>query len=77
MSDGSKYAIKCSALASTFPLQARQSYDFARCMVGGYLHVKRRAGVSEVFGGEHSALLADQESGRVSVAADVVLQLNV
>jgi hypothetical protein len=44
-------------------------------MVGGYLHVERRARVPEIFGGEHSALLTDQERGRVGVAADVVLQL--
>lgn len=55
-------------------LQARQASDLARCVVVGHLHVERGAGVAEILSGEDGALLADQEGGRVGVAADVVLE---
>jgi len=42
-------------------------------MVVGHLHVERGTGVAEILSDEHGALLADQEGGRVCVAADVVL----
>ena len=41
-------------------------------MVLGDLHVQSAATVSQVFGGQHGALLADQQRSAVGVAADVV-----
>jgi hypothetical protein len=55
-------------------LQPGQVGDLARRVVCRNLHVKCRARVAQILCGEHSALLPNEQRGRVRVAADVVLK---
>lgn len=65
---------KDSHLIPTNPshLQSAQSSNFPWCMIVGNLHLQCSTRVSEVFRNQHGSLLANEQSSRVCVAANVV-----